>query len=473
MKKKRSASAAALGNTTNEDDQDAGWEFIIKHGERDRSQLKQLRWIHKRISKEGSPIKGWSEKLVEKALDSLANEGCLAKLTTRYDLTIQDFRPTFLNTIFKVLVPHLADHSLWLLREPGVGKTPLARVTAMMFSRYFSGEGTFRSSSDFDFFRGIFFDKTIPAVYDDGDICAESVKKKKAFADVGDEEGMLKERWNAAKFVKGQSRIVVDNAYVALEVDLNASDISHEEFVKMIRPVLGYISDTDTRAILKRGCFIVFTKDSVYFRPPSQHEKRVSRQKWALRDILLDDCKHRFNNYKKNGPPPVDFPARAAAEKAWLEHVLQEHDSKHTVEERFTNSLLPRYVMKMEAEEFSEAHEGRAAMCEGVALDADSPPPETPAPMTPEAKVKRERFDQEFLLRSNTFSKSLGPSTVLELSPTSSGKGSSQKTSSPPHAVASTSLGPRAPDSAPIPNADFLHRNRLGAGCVPARRLSE
>ena len=80
-----------------------------------------------------------------------------------------------------------------------------------------------------------------------------------------------------------------------LEVNLNASDISHEEFVKMIRPVLGY-SDTDTRAILKLGCFIVFTKDSMYFRPPSQHERRACRQKWALRDILLDDCKRRFNN---------------------------------------------------------------------------------------------------------------------------------------------------------------------------------
>ncbi|OLQ01407.1 hypothetical protein AK812_SmicGene15849 [Symbiodinium microadriaticum] len=462
--KKRSASAAALGNTTSEDDQDAGWDFIIKHGERDRGQLKQLRWIHKHIGKEGSPIKGWSEKLVQKALDSLANEGCLAKLTTRYDLTIHDFHPTFLDTIFKVLVPHLADHSLWLLGEPGVGKTPLARVTAMMFSRYHGGEGCFRSSSDFDFFRGIFFDKTIPAVYDDGDICVESVKKKKAFADVGDEEGMLRERWNAAKFVKGQARIVVDNAYVALEVPLDASDISHEDIVKMIRPVLGYISDTDTRAILKRGCFIVFTKDSIYFRPPSQHEKSVSRQKWALRDILLDDCKHRFNNYKKNGPPPVDFPARAAAEKAWLEGVLQEHDSNHTVEEHFTNTL-PQFVVKMEAEEFSEAHEGLAAMCDGVALDADSPPPEIgPAPMTHEATVKKEKFDQEyasFLLRSNTFSKSLGPNAVLELSPTSSCKGASQNTSSPPPAVASTSLGPHALDSSPIPNPDFLSEEDL------------
>ena len=108
-----------------------------------------------------------ARKLVQKALDSLANDGCLAKLTTRYDLTIQDFHPTFLENIYKDAAPYLLDHSLWLLGEPGVGKTPLARVTAMMFSRYHGGGGQFRSAEDFDFFRGIFFGKATPALYDD------------------------------------------------------------------------------------------------------------------------------------------------------------------------------------------------------------------------------------------------------------------------------------------------------------------
>ena len=214
--KKRSASSAALGGGVAEEDQDAGWDFIIQHGERDKGELKQLRWIHKNINREGSPIKGWSEKLVQRALDSLANDGCLAKLATRYDLVVTDFHPLFLDLIFKDAVPHLLDHSLWLLGEPGVGKTPLARATAMMFSRYYGGSGQFRTSSDFNFFRGIFFNTATPAIYDDGDISGEAVKKKKAFADVGDNEGILKERWNAAKFLKNQLRIVVDNAYSPL-----------------------------------------------------------------------------------------------------------------------------------------------------------------------------------------------------------------------------------------------------------------
>ena len=177
--KKRPVASSAMGTTSTEDDQDAGWDFILEYGERDRSQLKQLRWIHKHINKDGSPIRGWSKKLVQKALDSLANDNCLAKLITRYDLTVQDLHPTFVENIFQDAIGFLLDHSLWLMGEPGVGKTPLARITAMLFSRYHGGDGNFRTAEDFDFFRGLHFGKSIPALYDDGDVSLEPIKKRR------------------------------------------------------------------------------------------------------------------------------------------------------------------------------------------------------------------------------------------------------------------------------------------------------
>lgn len=51
-----------------------GWQFIQEHGEMDKSDLKQLKWIHHHINLEGCPIHGWQECLVQKALDSLAND---------------------------------------------------------------------------------------------------------------------------------------------------------------------------------------------------------------------------------------------------------------------------------------------------------------------------------------------------------------------------------------------------------------
>ena len=63
----------------------------------------------------------------------------------------------------------------------------------MIFSRHHGGPGQFRSAPEFDFFRRIFFDKSTPAIFDDGEIGNETIKKKKAFSDMGDSETVLKE----------------------------------------------------------------------------------------------------------------------------------------------------------------------------------------------------------------------------------------------------------------------------------------
>ena len=61
----------------------------------------------------------------------------------------------------------------------------------------------------------------------------------------------------------------------------------------MVAPALDHIPSTDTRAILKRSVFIVFAKDCIYYRPPSQDVRPVMRVKWFLKDILVDECKPR------------------------------------------------------------------------------------------------------------------------------------------------------------------------------------
>ena len=49
----------------------------------------------------------------------------------------------------------------------------------MMSSRFPGGSGTFRTSNDLDFFKGIPFTKCVPALYDDGSIGDEETKKKR------------------------------------------------------------------------------------------------------------------------------------------------------------------------------------------------------------------------------------------------------------------------------------------------------
>ena len=83
----------------------------------------------------------------------------------------------------------------------------------------------------------------------------------------------------------------------------------------------------------------------------------------------------------------------------------------------------------MEASESEDSHAGLANMCAGEALEADSPPPVLPpAPVTPERKIKQEKFDQDyatFLLNSHAWSRSLGPNTTIELSPSQSDRAAS------------------------------------------------
>ena len=91
--------------------QNEGWTFLREHGELDKSDLKQLRWIHFHVNRDDSPIKGWPERLVQKALDSLANDTTIAKLCTRYDLTISDV-DLEVRSLLEVIAPHLRDHAL-------------------------------------------------------------------------------------------------------------------------------------------------------------------------------------------------------------------------------------------------------------------------------------------------------------------------------------------------------------------------
>ena len=72
---------------------------------------------------------------MQRALDSLANDGTMAAVISRYDLTMDALEPEILE-VMENIVPYLRGHALWLLGEPGVGKTPLGRIIAMMFSRY-------------------------------------------------------------------------------------------------------------------------------------------------------------------------------------------------------------------------------------------------------------------------------------------------------------------------------------------------
>ena len=123
-------------------------------------------------------------------------------------------------------------------------------------------------------------------------------------------------RWTAAKFVMHQLRIVVDNQYnpEGQEGDVDgvfSAEVSHESFMKLVRPAVGYIANADAMAILKRAAFIVFAEKYIYFRPPTEKHVKVQRVFWTnsdSKDILLPDCKPTLKNWKLVGLSRILIP---------------------------------------------------------------------------------------------------------------------------------------------------------------------
>ena len=152
----------------------------------------------------------------------------------------------------------------------------------------------------------------------------------KAFTDVGNIESMSKERWGAAKWVRGQARIYcvndfdikteprLDQALVEIEQGI-PSYVSHESFMKMLA-CAWYSkeeSESNVMAVLKRTHIIVNTPKCLYIRPASETEKPVIRIPLGDKiDFLHVDSRKVYDYHRKGGVDlPQDFDSKVEWEK--------------------------------------------------------------------------------------------------------------------------------------------------------------
>ncbi|CAE7531030.1 unnamed protein product [Symbiodinium microadriaticum] len=104
---------------------------------------------------------------------------------------------------------------------------------------------------------------------------------------------------DAVKFTKHQLRIIIDNSYNDKDKDTPSmwhQNIYRCDFISIVRPATGHISDADTRAILKSSVSIVFGHDSIFIRFPSERVTSVTRFPWHLKDIRSDKSKAAIPN---------------------------------------------------------------------------------------------------------------------------------------------------------------------------------
>ena len=158
-----------------------------------------------------------------------------------------------------------------------------------------------------------------PDIFDDGTLCEQPFRKLKAFTDVGNIESMSKERWGAAKWVRGQARIYCSNDFeVSKEPECTQpimdaqrglhSYISHKDFATMLEPAwcTKDLSNSNVMAILKRTHIIVNTSTALCIRPASGKELPVMRVLFGSKnDCLHENSRTVYDYHRKGG---VDLP---------------------------------------------------------------------------------------------------------------------------------------------------------------------
>lgn len=149
----------------------------------------------------------------------------------------------------------------------------------------------------------------------------------KAFLDVGLYESMCWARWGATKWVQNEPRAVADNTYDS-EIPLPPSfvnQVSFPTFYNMVRPSFTeQASKAHMHAVFKRACFLVNSKEHLYFRKAGINED-VQRISMPISDYLTDHGKKIYGAFKAGCKEmPDEFEQEVAREQEWLIAIMKQ-----------------------------------------------------------------------------------------------------------------------------------------------------
>ena len=193
-----------------------GFDYITAQGPKTNVNIQQTEWAEVEKCRSDGPLNGWSAGLVKECLRSLSTGNVYAKPDHKYLLTLHDIAGWFLDEVLVHILGYLRSKTIAFA---GQGKTPLAQAIATCLSEYLilkdgmesEYSPGFRICSSLDQLRGESGLKCRPHILDDADSASMTVTKLKSFLDSSLAEARTVERWTAARFVKGQLRILCDN----------------------------------------------------------------------------------------------------------------------------------------------------------------------------------------------------------------------------------------------------------------------
>ena len=287
-----------------------GIDFINSQAPDGDAQNEQTFWILCNIRHDsGSPISGWPEAKVRFMAQNKSKGLAGAQPQTKFPLTLFSLKPFIYDRLARIILPLLMTHGLMLLGMPGVGKTPFVIALALAIGRYhvreqaLSEPAGWRRAKSLDNFRhrnprvqeAIFLDDPQRGRVDASDL--------KSFLTV-DEDQTCTARYCDVKLTQNGMRAYASNDFDPDDEPKNDTrqEISPEEFQTMAKKIFSGDGISDIMAMLKRSIVLIFGKNALYLRLPSENLEaivhRITVEK-VHEDLLSEKDKELYGKYKR------------------------------------------------------------------------------------------------------------------------------------------------------------------------------
>jgi hypothetical protein len=230
----------------------------------------------------------------------------------------------FLAKIVPMVVPRMISFGLMILGKAGIGKTPVAQILCMAIARHIIDNRSLealpgiRKARQIDGFRERPGEAHVPVILDDPNLSAINLEDLKSFLDVG-ENSLVDARYRAAKFMRNQARIILNNEWDDTKEPKDAilNTITWEDFKGMFLTACQHPKVPHLMAILKRTSVIIAGHHGVYVRLPSEHSTEPIHRfanGGITEDWLVEKNKHFYGLYKQGVHQKYMLPLR----QTWL-----------------------------------------------------------------------------------------------------------------------------------------------------------
>ncbi|CAE7431303.1 ANKRD17, partial [Symbiodinium microadriaticum] len=278
-----------------------GIEHINNQAPLASAKHEQFLWSLLNIRDKDSPIYGWPHHIVGKACANRATGNNQSEPEYFFPLLLRDLNSEFQRTVVPMILPTMLSLGLIVLGKPGIGKTPAAIIMVMAVTRFLIQSRNmdgflpgWRRSKQIVGFRERPGEVRIPVILDDPLLPSINVE-------VG-ENGLVSARYRAAKFVRNQCRVLLNNEWCRDKEPeyVGLSTVTWKQFLAMFQPALNDAPMPHVMATLKQASVII-AGDYVRLAPEHQSQKVHCVSSGGITEDWLHETNKPHYNHYKNG----------------------------------------------------------------------------------------------------------------------------------------------------------------------------